>query len=226
MRNHLLPSILFLLCISCASPKNSEDFISETTGRYLFNANEVLEVYFKEKELFIKWRGREDIQPLKVNDSSFYMKELNEKIIFVGAPKIHIKLAEKTEHKGVEYLFSKMKPGEKTPTEYFEAKNYNKALKAFLEIKKQDSLSPVIRQYTINRTGYNYMKNNEFEKAIEILKINTQLYPKSSNTFDSLGDAYLEAKDTVNAIDNYNKSLSINSENSSSLRMLKKITEK
>lgn len=226
MKNFIITSLLFVLCISCTSTKNSDVFITKTTGRYLFNANEVIEIYFKDKELLIKWRGKEGIQPLKINDSSFYMKELNEKMIFISLPKTHIKLAEKTEHKGVEYLFRKMKAGDKTPTEYFEAKNYDKALKAFLEIKKQDSLSPVIKQYTMNRTGYNYMKNNEFEKAIEILKINTHLYPKSSNTFDSLGDAYLKAKDTANAIENYNKSLSINSENSSSLKMLKRITKK
>ena len=108
MKNYILPLFFLFLCISCSSTKNSENFISSTTGRYLFNANEVLEVYFKEKEMFIKWRGKEDIQPLKVNDSSFYMKELNEKLLFMSSPEIHIKLAEKTEHKGVKYHFKKI----------------------------------------------------------------------------------------------------------------------
>tara|TARA_R110002049_G_scaffold31538_5_gene106635 strand:+ start:228 stop:908 length:681 start_codon:yes stop_codon:yes gene_type:complete len=226
MKNYLLPLFLLLFCFSCSSPKNSENFIANTSGRYLFNANEVLEVYFKEKELFIKWRGKEDIQPLKVSDSSFYMKEMNEKILFVSKPKTHIELAEKTEHKGVKYVFRKMKADEKTATEYFKDNEYDKALEAFLEIKKQDSLSPTIREYNINRIGYTYLKENNINKAIEIFKINTVIHPTSSNTFDSLGDAYLKAKDTTNAIDSYTKSLAINSENSSSKRMLKKITEK
>lgn len=226
MKNYILPLFLLFVCFNCSSPKNSENFISSTTGRYLFNANEVLEVYFKEKKMFIKWRGKEDIQPLKVNDSSFYMKELNEKLLFKSSPKIHIKLAEKTEHKGVKYHFKKMKSGEKTPKEYFEAKEFNKALLAFKDIQKKDSLNPTIRQYSLNGTGYDYMNNRELDNAIEIFKINVVLYPKSSNVYNSLGEAYLRKKDTLKAVENLNKSLSINPENRSSKRLLKKITQK
>ncbi len=82
-------------------------FIIATTGRYLCNANEVLEVYFKEKVLFIKWRGKEDIQPLKVNDSVFYVQELNEKTMFISAPIMHIKLAEKQYLKALNVLLKR-----------------------------------------------------------------------------------------------------------------------
>ncbi|WP_299670084.1 tetratricopeptide repeat protein [uncultured Polaribacter sp.] len=223
MKKYLFPLFLFVLCLSCTSPKNSEDFIANTTGRYLFNANEVLEVYFKEKELFIKWRGKDDIHPLKVNDSSFYMKELNEKIMFVSQPEIHIELAPKTEHEGITYHFKKMNADEKTPNEYFEAKEYDKTLAAFLEIQRKDALSPEVRERRVNDIGYSFLRDKEYEKAIEIFKINTVLYPKSSNTFDSLGDAYLKIKDTAKSIENYKKALAINPENRSSLRMMKKI---
>ncbi len=33
--------------------------------------------------------------PVKANDSSFYVKEMNEKLIFISLPEIHIELAEK-----------------------------------------------------------------------------------------------------------------------------------
>ena len=37
----LLPTLsLLVLLISCTSQKNSKEFIKETSGRYLFNANE------------------------------------------------------------------------------------------------------------------------------------------------------------------------------------------
>ena len=111
--------LLFLVTLAnCTSQKNSDGFIKETTGRYLFNVNEVLEVYFKEKVLYVKWRGNERISPLRVNDSSFYMKELNEKIVFVSLPKTHIELAPKKEHKNIRYHFKKMNSCEKTPNEY------------------------------------------------------------------------------------------------------------
>lgn len=226
MKKFLYSLILLVLIASCTSQKNSESFISSTEGRYLFNENEVIEIYFKEQVLHAKWRGNDDIELLKVNDSSFYMKELNEKILFVKKPEIHIELAPKTEHDGVKYHFKKMESGEKTPNEYFEAKEFNKALEAFKLIKKKDSLSPVIKEYQLNSLGYNYMRKKNFETAVEVFKINVALYPKSSNVYDSLGDAYLKLKDTTNAIDSYKKALSINPENRSSKRMLKKITKK
>ncbi len=223
MKKSILFLLLLSLCLSCSSSKNSEEFINKVEGRYLFNANEVLEVYFKEQDLFIKWRGKKDIKPLKVSDNSFYMKEMNEKLIFATDPNVHIYLSEKTEHKGVKYHFKKMDINEKTPHEYFENKEYNKALEGYLKIKEQDSLNPIIREYKINGIGYSYIREKELEKAIEIFRINTELHSNSSNTFDSLAEAYLKNKDTANAIINFKKALSINSENESAKRNLKKI---
>ena len=120
--------ILCLLICSCTSQKNTEDFINATSGRYLFNANEVLEIYFEEAEMHAKWRGNDNIELLKVSDSSFYMKELNEKMIFVSKPTMHIELAPKTEHDGIIYHFDKMTKGEKTPDEYFKENNVNMIL--------------------------------------------------------------------------------------------------
>lgn len=226
MKKILFPFLLILLLSNCTSQKNSEDFINATSGRYLFNANEVLEIYFENAEMHAKWRGNNDIELLKVDDNSFYMKELNEKMIFVSNPKMHIELAPKTEHDGVLYHFEKMKKGEKTPDEYFKAQEYDKALVAFKGIQEKDSLNPNIRERDINRIGYNYIRNNEYDLAIEIFKINIALYPKSSNVYDSMAEAYLSKKDTLNAIEYYQQALAINPENSNAKKAYLKLTAK
>ncbi|AUC17030.1 hypothetical protein BTO06_06520 [Tenacibaculum sp. SZ-18] len=210
--------------MNCTSKKNSSEFIENTSGRYFFNADEVIEVVFKEQELYLNWRNT-DLKPLKLNDSMFYARELNEKLIF-NSKENKIVLAEKREHKGEKYIFLKLKEGEKTPSEYLAENNYNLALKGYKEIQQRDSLNRLIRERNLNRTGYRFIRNNEIEKAINIFKINTELYPNSSNTFDSLGDAYLKNNDTLNAIDSYKKALSINPENRSSKRNLKELTDK
>ena len=196
-----------------------------TSGRYLFNANEVLEIYFEDAEMHAKWRGNEDIELLKINDSAFYMKELNEKILFVSKPKMHIELAEKTEHKGIKYNFKKMEFDEKIASEYFIDKEFDKALVAFKKIQQEDSLDPAIREWSINRLGYDFIRKEDFNSAIEIFKINAELYPRSSNVFNSLGEAYYLKKDTVNALLNFKKSLAINPENRSSKQFMKKVTK-
>lgn len=226
MKNLTYVLSFLLLFTSCTSQKNSEEFINTTSGRYLFNANEVIEIYFEDAVMHAKWRGNDNIELLKINDSAFYMKELNEKMLFVSKPKTHIELAPKTEHKGTLYHFKKLETGEKTPNEYFKAKEYDKALIAFKAIKEKDSLNKTVRLRTLNRLGYDFIRNDDFDSALEIFKINAELYPKSSNVFNSLGEAYFLKKDTVNALINFKKSLSLNSENRNSKRFIEKLTKK
>ena len=214
-----------LFILACTSNKNSEAFVSEASGRYLFNADEILEVYFKESVLFIKWRGNDQLKPLKVNDSTFYLAELNEKLVF-NLSKDVIDLAPKKEHDGVIYTFQKLEKGEKIPSEYIADKEFDKALIAYQKIKAKDSLNRIVNERVLNRLGYRYMRERDFERALGIFKINNTLYPKSSNTYDSMADAYLRMKDTKNAVTYYKKALGINPENRSSKRQLERITKK
>lgn len=223
---HILILFAALLLIGCGNSKNSPEFISEVTGKYLFNSDESIGISFEKDVLFVSWRGNDKIKPLKVNDSTFYIQEMNERIIFISEPTIHIILAEKREHEGKKYKFNKLLKGQKTPSEHFKDKEYDKALSGYLAIQKKDSLDKSIREWIMNRLGYRYLNDEKYDDAIELFKINTKLYPKSSNTYDSLADAYLRKKDTTNAITFYTKALSINPENRSSKQMLTKITKK
>ena len=42
----------------------------------------------------------------------------------------------------------------------------------------------------INFLGYNYLQDNDLEKAIQVFQENVKRYPASSNVYDSLGEAY------------------------------------
>ncbi len=61
----------------------------------------------------------------------------------------------------------------------------------------------------LNTYGYQLIGNGEIDKAIEIFKLSTQRFPKSANTWDSLGEAYFTKGDKKNAIANFKKSLSL-----------------
>jgi tetratricopeptide (TPR) repeat protein len=215
-----LIGIFFLT--SCNNSKNSHEFINSTKGKYLFNSNETLEVYFIDDILKIAWRGK-NMTPIKANDSSFYVKEMNEKLIFISFPKIHIELAEKREHKGEKFYFKKLTQGEKTALEYFKNKEFENSLNAYISIQEKDSLDPVISQSRLNRMGYEYLRTNKFLEARELFKINIALYPNKSGVYDSMGDAFKKEKDTLKAIEYYQKSLAINPENRNSQSSLKKL---
>jgi Protein of unknown function (DUF2911)/Tetratricopeptide repeat len=62
----------------------------------------------------------------------------------------------------------------------------------------------------LNNYGYQLINAKNYDKAIEVLALNTKRFPKSANTFDSLGEAYALKGDKKNAIANFKKSLSMN----------------
>ena len=221
-----MKSFLYIisLCffISCNSSKNTQEFMNTSKGKYLFNSNETIEVYFKDGILKITWRGK-NLKPIKVNDSSFYVKEINEKLIFISKPEMHIELAEKREHKGEKFYFKKIAQEEKTALEYFKNKEYTNALNAYIKIQQNDSLDPVIDLYRLNSMANKYIRANKIVEAKELILINIALYPQKSLVYDSMGDAFKKENDTVKAIEYYKKSLVINPENRNSLRNLEKL---
>jgi tetratricopeptide (TPR) repeat protein len=124
------------------------------------------------------------------------------------------------------YSYRKLRENEKTISELLKTKDFEKLLIKYQEIKERNSKDYNIKSRTINKLGYQFIKKQDYASAIELFKINTILYPKMSNSFDSLADGYLANRDTLNAIANYKKALEINPENRSSKRNLNKLTEK
>jgi len=62
----------------------------------------------------------------------------------------------------------------------------------------------------INAYGYQLLGTGNKAKAIEVFVLNTTRFPKSANTWDSLGEAYFNNGDTKNAIASFKRSLSLN----------------
>jgi len=76
---------------------------------------------------------------------------------------------------------------------------------------------------SINGIGYYWMNMGKIPEAIEVFKLNVEAFPRSSNVYDSLGEAYMKSEDKQNAIINYKKSLELNPENSNAREMLKRL---
>ncbi|WP_394750203.1 serine hydrolase [Spongiimicrobium salis] len=75
----------------------------------------------------------------------------------------------------------------------------------------------------MNYLGYELLRDNKLDKALFVFTLNTLDNPKSSNAFDSLGEAYFMAKDYPKAIQNYQKSLDLDATNNNAKMMLQKI---
>ena len=78
----------------------------------------------------------------------------------------------------------------------------------------------------LNRVGYALFSASRLTEAILAFQLNTEFYPLSANTWDSLGEAYMTAGNKDKAIAYYEKSLQLNPKNQNAADMLKKLRGK
>lgn len=77
-----------------------------------------------------------------------------------------------------------------------------------------------ILEYIFNIKGYEFLSQKNYDKAIDLFTMNTLVFPKSANAFDSLGEAYMKNGDKTLAIKYYEKSLELNPNNGNAKDML------
>ncbi len=77
----------------------------------------------------------------------------------------------------------------------------------------------------LNDWGYILMGNEQLEKALQVFKLNTILFPDSFNTYDSYGEALLIANRKDEAIAMYEKSVQLNPENENGKKVLQQLKE-
>ncbi|HYA63893.1 MAG TPA: serine hydrolase, partial [Candidatus Sulfotelmatobacter sp.] len=82
-----------------------------------------------------------------------------------------------------------------------------------------------IPERSINALGHQLLNQKRLPQAIQIFQLNVELFPQSSNTYDSLAEAYMDNGDKELAIQNYQKSLDLDPKNTNAVDMLKKIRQ-
>ena len=214
--------LIFYLCffaisVSCSKRIDyTSEFIEETSGRYLYNQDDVIEVFYEDQKLFLKWRGAEKIEPVVLSKNTFFVVDMYKKLQFVKHPESkqwYLSIIPEDKDTSTTYDFLKVTDSYKTPSMYLKDKQYDKALSGYLEIQKKDSTSIFINERDFNSMGYEFLRKKQFSDAIEVFKINVALYPESGNVYDSLGEAYLRNGDSLDAYNSYKKSLAIDSGN-------------
>ncbi len=182
------PSLALLIVVGCSSNSNDPEFLKKVEGRYLFTPDEIVSVHSKDNMILLEWRGADAIKPSKINDDTFFVKEMNAKIQFLTNPddqKQYLVFVPKDKDDKIEYIHKKLSTEEKIPSEYLANSEYEKALKGYLAIKEKDSLSPTLRRRGFRNKGYDYLRKDSIQLAIDVFKVNIALHPKKSNPYDT-----------------------------------------
>lgn len=75
-----------------------------------------------------------------------------------------------------------------------------------------------------NAFGYEVLQDGRVKDALEIFKLNTEMYPNSANCYDSLAEAYERDGQRGPALANYEKALKLQPEMPSSAAALKRLS--
>lgn len=76
------------------------------------------------------------------------------------------------------------------------------------------------REPALNEVGYVALASHDARGAVSILQLNAQQFPESWNARDSLGEAYLAAGDTAQALIQYEKALELDPKNENAAKVL------
>jgi tetratricopeptide (TPR) repeat protein len=61
----------------------------------------------------------------------------------------------------------------------------------------------------LNFFGYRFLNGNKKDIAIDLFKLNVDLFPDVANTYDSLAEAYLKSGDKISALKYYKMELAL-----------------
>jgi tetratricopeptide (TPR) repeat protein len=84
---------------------------------------------------------------------------------------------------------------------------------------------PEILEVDINNRGYALLQGMDLDRAFQVFKLNTMLFPDSFNVWDSLGECCYGMKKFDLSLRYYRKSMEINPENENGKQMIARIKE-
>lgn len=76
-------------------------------------------------------------------------------------------------------------------------------------LQRENPSSPLAAEETVNQLGYDLLNVKRTDTAIAVFRLNTELYPRSGNTYDSLAETYLHLGKEELARELYAKALEV-----------------
>jgi CubicO group peptidase (beta-lactamase class C family) len=105
-------------------------------------------------------------------------------------------------------------------------KNVAAAIAEYRKLKAENSPMYDFSEGELNTLGYQLVGLKRTKDAIEIFKLNVEMFPTSANPYDSLGEAYLEDDQKDLALVNYKKAAELDPTNANALLIVRRLEGK
>ncbi len=96
----------------------------------------------------------------------------------------------------------------------------------YRKLKAENSATMDFSENELNALGYQLMGMKRTKDAIEIFKLNVEMFPAASNPYDSLGEAYLADGQKELALANYKKAAELDPKNTNALMIVRRLEGK
>jgi CubicO group peptidase (beta-lactamase class C family) len=105
-------------------------------------------------------------------------------------------------------------------------KNVASAVAEYRKLKAANSPTFDFSETELNTLGYQLLGMKRTKDAIEIFKLNVEMFPKSGNPYDTLGEAYLADNQKDLALANYKKAVELDPTNANALQIVNRLEGK
>jgi CubicO group peptidase (beta-lactamase class C family) len=234
--NH--PDFISELIRSVALTYNWEEFVPKfrkmevsnhefenISGRYLVNDVLLVDLYQEGNKLYSKELGLDPYELIKVSDSTYFRRKESQLLQFKLSDddSTMVMYTINPSDDRITNSFSRVKNDHITPLELLTQGKYEQSLLAYKTILSEESNNLNVKENVLNGIGYHYKSEGKIKLAQQLFKINTLLYPESSNVYDSYAEVSMDLGETELAIANYQKSLDLNPKNTRAQDMIAKL---
>ncbi|MFY9557032.1 MAG: serine hydrolase [Blastocatellia bacterium] len=197
--------------------------LDDYIGRYLVNRDRVLKITRENGKLYGEPTMSPRVELFPTSETEFVRTDTNVRYTFLKDATGKVNEIQ-VRFDGGESKAPRISSDVTIPFEQLMGGKIAEAVEAYKKIKRENPANAAVDEGRLNTLGYSLLQQKKLAEAIAVFKLNVELYPKSSNAHDSLGEAYMANGDKELAITNYKKSLELDPSNTNAVEMLKKLS--
>ena len=182
--------------------------LAARAGRYQVSTDEILTLTPKGERMEARPSLQKEFELIPLSADSFLRTDADVRYVFSRDSSGRDQVVITSEEGGGEpQTGRRVAETVRVPADDLEAGRLDSAIAGYRRLRDANPNDPSVAELRFNALGYALLTREDYKPAIAILRLNTELYPDSANTWDSLAEAHMKKGDKKQAIALYRKAL-------------------